>query len=110
MPIYSNEGGVIYEHTAVPVNNGGVLVEQDTVHSNEGGVLFEIFSVSNPTNIKWTADTTAILTQKLFLLLLMGFPWFSMQTLTFTVSTQVTTTVFQLFPNRLSSCKVQLLD
>lgn len=59
MPIYSNEGGVIYEHTAVPVNNGGVLVEQDTVHSNEGGVLFEIFSASNPTNIKWTADTTA---------------------------------------------------
>ena len=25
MPIYSNEGGVIYEHTAVSVNNGGVL-------------------------------------------------------------------------------------
>ena len=58
MPIYSNEGGVIYEHTAEPVNNGGVLIEQETVHSNEGGVLYEIFSASSPTHIKWIADTT----------------------------------------------------
>ena len=59
MPIYSNEGGVIYEHTAEPVNNGGELIEQETVHSNEGGVLDEIFSASSPTHIKWIADTTA---------------------------------------------------
>ena len=48
MPIYNNEGGVIYEHTAEPVNEGGVLIEQDTVHSNEGGVLYEIFSAWKP--------------------------------------------------------------
>lgn len=48
MPIFNNEGGVIYEHTAEPVNEGGVLIEQDTVHSNEGGVLYEIFSAWKP--------------------------------------------------------------
>lgn len=52
MPIYSNEGGMLYEHDAELTNEGGVLYEQDTVHSNEGGVLYEIFSAL-PSEITW---------------------------------------------------------
>lgn len=58
MPIYSNEGGVIYEHTAEIVNDGGVLYEQESVHANDGGVLYEIFSAL-PKSLTWSADTSA---------------------------------------------------
>nr|DAY82470.1 MAG TPA: hypothetical protein [Caudoviricetes sp.] len=59
MPIYSNEGGVLYELDNVYSNDGGTLYDLDTVHSNEGGVLYEIFSASSPTHVKWTANTSA---------------------------------------------------
>lgn len=53
MPIYSNEGGVIYEHTTELINDGGVLYEQDPIYSNEGGVLYEIFSTALPSEVTW---------------------------------------------------------
>lgn len=34
MPIYSNEGGVLYELDNVYSNDGGTLYDLDTVHSN----------------------------------------------------------------------------
>ena len=66
MPIYSNEGGVIYEHTAESVNEGGVLVEQDTVHSNEGGVLYVIHSAwAFPDLGDWETPTSEVTTSTL---------------------------------------------
>ena len=44
MPIYSNEGGVLYELDNVYSTEGGVLYELDTVHSKNGGVLDVIYS------------------------------------------------------------------
>lgn len=43
MAIYSNNGGVISEHSAEFCNEGGVIVEQSEVWCNDGGVKYQIF-------------------------------------------------------------------
>lgn len=109
MPIYSNEGGVLYELDNVYSNDGGTLYDLDTVHSNEGGVLYEIFSASSPTHVKWTANTSADSDAKIVSTTPMGFLWFSQQTRTFTVSTQEKTTVYLSFQSRSILCTARLL-
>ncbi len=66
MPIYSNEGGVLYELDNVYSNDGGTLYELDTVHSNNGGVLNVIHSAwSFPVLGDWTTPTSYVTTSTL---------------------------------------------
>lgn len=66
MPIYSNEGGVLYELDNVYSTEGGVLYELDTVHSNNGGVLDVIHSAwSFPVLEDWDTPTSCVTTSTL---------------------------------------------
>ena len=58
MAIYSNNGGVISEHSAEFCNEGGVIVEQSEVWCNDGGVKYQIFGAKPELSWVYENSTT----------------------------------------------------